>query len=221
MKIIEGIKHQGRPFEIPDVGRRQLPGFFVEMGYKVGVEIGVQRGYFTRRLLRVGLEMYAVDPWLSYGDYQPRDPEYYQRHQNRVYESAKENLAPWVDTGMCHMVRKKSMDAVGDFEDESIDFVYIDGHHGFKYVTEDIWEWSKKVKKGGVISGHDYAYGKWKELGPYVLQVKEVVDAYTKAFRIDPWYVLGSKHKEKENERRDQYRSWMWFKGSEGKYGKK
>jgi hypothetical protein len=114
------------------------------------------------------------------------------------------------------MVRKKSMDAVKDFEDESLDFVYIDGHHGFKFVTEDIWEWSKKVKKGGVISGHDYAYGKWKELGPQVLQVKEVIDAYTLAFRIKNWWVLGRKHKKEEGEKRDQYRSWMWFKGSEG-----
>jgi hypothetical protein len=77
--------------------------------------------------------------------------------------------------------------------------------------------WSKKVRKGGVISGHDYAYGRWKELEPYVLQVKEVIDGWTQANRIFPWYVIGAKSKTKENERRDQYRSWMWFKGAEGK----
>jgi hypothetical protein len=215
MRIIDGIKHTGTPFEIPDVGRRQLPGFFKQMGYKVGVEIGVQRGSFSRRLLRVGLEVYAVDPWLSYRDYHAFTG--YQNHQDKVFTAAKENLKPWIDSGKCHMVRKKSMDAVGDFEDESLDFVYIDGHHGFKFVTEDIWAWSKKVRKGGVISGHDYAYGRWKELEPYVLQVKEVIDGWTQANRIFPWYVIGAKSKTKENERRDQYRSWMWFKGAEGK----
>ena len=219
MKIIDAVKSQkGRPFEIPDVGRRQLPDFFKQMGYKVGVEIGVQRGSFSRRLLRVGLEVYAVDPWESYEDYQPDTSRTrYQNHQDRVFEAAKENLKPWIDSGKCHMVRKKSMDAVGDFEDGSLDFVYIDGHHGFKFVTEDIWAWSRKVKEGGVISGHDYAYGRWKELGPYVLQVKEVIDGWTKANRIDPWYVLGAKHKSFEGEKRDQYRSWMWIKGSEGR----
>ena len=211
MKIIDGIKTlRGRPAEIPDSNRRDLPGFFKEMGFKVGVEIGVQRGAFTRRLARIGLKVYGVDPWLSYRNYHAFKG--YQKHQDKVYEAAKENLAPFPN---CTLIRKKSMDALEDFEDNSIDFVYIDGHHGFKYVTEDIWEWSKKVKKGGVISGHDYAYGKWKTLGPYVLQVKEVIDAYTKAFRINNWWVLGRKEK-RDGEKRDQYRSWMWLKGSEG-----
>jgi hypothetical protein len=83
MRIIDGIKHTGTPFEIPDVGRRQLPGFFKQMGYKVGVEIGVQRGSFSRRLLRVGLEVYAVDPWLSYRDYHAFTG--YQNHQDKVF----------------------------------------------------------------------------------------------------------------------------------------
>ena len=60
MKIIEGIKHQGRPFEIPDVGRRQLPEFFKKMGFKIGVEVGVQRGSFTRRLLREEYGKYYI-----------------------------------------------------------------------------------------------------------------------------------------------------------------
>jgi hypothetical protein len=60
MKIIEGIKLKGRPAEIPDCGRRQLPEFLKEMGYRVGVEIGVQRGSFSVRLLRAGLEYRPV-----------------------------------------------------------------------------------------------------------------------------------------------------------------
>jgi len=217
MKIIDAVKkNTGRPYEILNVNRRQLPKFFVDMGYKVGVEVGVQRGFFTRRLLRVGLEVYAVDPWLSYDDYRPIDQEYYQRHQNRIFDAAKKNLEPWIENNKCHIVRKTSMNALEDFEDESLDFVYIDGHHGFKYVTEDIFGWSKKIRKGGCISGHDYAYGPWKENNPYILQVKWVIDAYTSAFRISPWYVLGAKEKTKEGEKRDRFRSWMWLKGSEG-----
>ena len=48
------------------------------------------------------------------------------------------------------------MDAVKDFKDESLDFVYIDANHGYESTKEDIREWSKKVKKGGIVSGHDY-----------------------------------------------------------------
>ena len=210
MRIIEGIKTKGKGVEIPDVGRRQLPGFLAkDMGFKVGVEIGVQRAYFTRRLARTGMKIYGVDPWLAYGDY--RDGEKYQIKQDKLYQIALDNVKEFPN---CELVRKTSMEAVKDFEDKSLDFVYIDGHHGFKYVTEDIFEWTKKVKIGGVISGHDYAYSKVtkNENQPYILQVKYVIDAYTKAFKIKNWWVLGRKHKVKEGERRDQYRSWFWFR---------
>lgn len=46
------------------------------------------------------------------------------------------------------------MAAAPDFKPESLDFVYIDGDHKFKYVAEDISEWF--WKKGGMIAGHDY-----------------------------------------------------------------
>jgi hypothetical protein len=39
------------------------------------------------------------------------------------------------------------MDALNDFEDDSLDFVYIDGNHEFPYVAEDLFHWSKKVRK--------------------------------------------------------------------------
>lgn len=208
-KIKEGMSlpanNDGR-VEIPDTKRRQLSTFFKEMGFKVGVEVGVYRGQFTRYLLKEGAKVYAVDPWLEYPDY--GDPKvHFQDRQNEIYESARKRLSGYDN---CVLVRKTSMEAVKDFKDNSLDFVYIDGHHGFKYVTEDIYEWSKKVKSGGIISGHDYALGRHKPNTPYVLQVKFVIDAYTKAFKIPKWYVLG-RHENYEGENRDQYRSWFWI----------
>lgn len=98
------------------------------------------------------------------------------------------------------------MEAVKDFDDESVDFVYIDGNHEFKYVAEDICEWSKKVKKGGVISGHDYTYS--VPYHTYACHVKHVVLAYTAAYYIRRWYVLGLRN----DPGRDKWRSWMFFK---------
>jgi len=93
-----------------------------------------------------------------------------------------------------------------------LDFVYIDGHHGFKYVAEDICEWSKKVRKGGVIAGHDFVRTHVKVF-PYVCHVKQVVRGYTDAYGIRTWYVLGRKHwPEDPKEFRDKWRSWFWFK---------
>ena len=101
------------------------------------------------------------------------------------------------------------MDAVKDFENESIDFVYIDGNHGFKFITEDIYEWSKKVRKGGIISGHDYIYSSDPRL--HHLDVKYVIPAYTQAIKLKRWYILGS-DKKSPGEKRERARSWMWIK---------
>ena len=205
MKISDGIKNlKGQGVEIPDAGRDDLPEFFKAMGYKVGAEIGVDRGEFSEVLCKGGLKLYAVDPWGVYPDYY-RDnlPE----KLDRYYEETKQRLAPYD----CTLVRKTSMEAVKDFEDESLDFVYIDGHHGFKFVTEDIFEWSKKIKKGGTICGHDYVYTKSQPSSPYACHVRYVVDAYTNAFKIKDWYVLGRKNA-LEGEKRDLWRSWMWIK---------
>src|SRR3990167_8478670 len=150
MKLIDGLKLKGRPAEIPDCSRDDLPQFFVGLGYKVGTEIGVFKGEFSEKFCKAGLKLYAIDPWQLYKDY---EDFYDQEKLNFLYEHTKRVLAPYPD---CTVVRKTSMEAVTDFADESLDFVYIDGNHQLKYVVEDITEWSKKVRVGGAITGHDY-----------------------------------------------------------------
>lgn len=203
------LKLKGQPVEIPDCSRDDLPQFFIDTGYKVGVEVGVYKAEFTEQLCKVGLKVYGIDPYEAYDDYKT-SPKYnrFQKRQDFLYGHAQRVLAPYKN---CETVRKTSMEAVRDFEDGSIDFVYIDGHHGFKYVAEDIWEWSKKVRKGGMVSGHDYGDYLTSALDPYVIHVRYVVDAYTKALKINNWYVLG-RDKKVEGERRDGWRSWFWFK---------
>ena len=79
-------------------------------------------------------------------------------------------------------LRKTSMDAVKLIDDESLDFVYIDGNHKFDFVMEDIIHWSRKVRSGGIVACHDFHYGS-------NVEVVEAVNAYTRANHIDPWYV--------------------------------
>jgi len=76
------------------------------------------------------------------------------------------------------------MDAVKEFDDESIDFCYIDANHSFSNIAQDIWYWSKKVRKGGIVSGHDYREFPGK-FGLDACHVKYVVDAWVKARNIE------------------------------------
>jgi SAM-dependent methyltransferase len=70
------------------------------------------------------------------------------------------------------------MEAVLDFPYESIDFVYIDGSHEFDYIMCDIIEWGRRVKKGGIISGHDYHNARWSA-------VERAVNIYAQEHQID------------------------------------
>ncbi len=204
MRITDGLTLKGRPAEIPDCSRDDLPQFFVEMGYKVGAEIGVDKGEFSEKFCRAGLTLYSVDPWQSYKDYEDSRG---QERLNFLYEHTKRVLAPYPD---CTIVRKTSMEAIDDFADGSLDFVYIDGNHQLKYVIEDLSEWSKKVRKGGVISGHDYIYTNPRTQAG-ICHVIYAVNAYTQAYKIDNWYLLGRKER-LPGEMRDRFRSWMWIK---------
>lgn len=231
--VLKGLELKGRPAEIPDCSRDDLPGFFREMGYKVGAEIGVYKGEYTIKLLDAGLKVYGIDPWRAYTNYNEADKgiQKFQARQDFLYAHTQRYLDKYLKNGQCELVRKTSMEAVEDFEDESLDFVYIDGHHGFRYVAEDLVEWSQKVKKGGIIAGHDYALNSKGARDPYVLQVKYVLHAFVDAFKVDNFYVLGRKHPEgerimaksggiqyadvfkfgKKEEVRDRWRSWFFI----------
>ena len=191
------------PFKINCGRRRDLPKLFNELGFKVGAEIGVLRGEWSVNLFHFipDLKLYGIDKWGHYPTY--RDFRS-QRKLDECYEDAKNRLKDHD----CELIKKWSMDAVKDFEDESLDFVFIDGNHTFEYVTEDIAHWSKKVRKGGIVSGHDY----FRSRSGVYIHVKDVVQGWTYAHGIHPWFVLEGKFEKKTGLVDNKWKSWMWVK---------
>jgi len=161
---------------------KQLPYLLKDMGCKVGAEIGVEKGQFAETLLRKipELKLYAVDCWEPYSEY--REGKNYDI--NQYYQRALEKLTPFGDR--VEIIKKYSMDALADVPDESLDFVYIDANHEFQHAVNDIAEWSKKVKKGGVISGHDFVH---TEVQYEKMEVEDAVRGWTSAKKIDPWFI--------------------------------
>ena len=202
--LMQALDIKGSPYEIPDCSRDDLPQLFVDLGFKVGAEIGVYKGEFSEKFAKAGLKLYAVDPWRIYKDYDnPRG----QSRLDFQYEHTQRVLAPYPK---CQIVRKTSMEAAEDFADESLDFVYIDGNHEFRYIAEDLFEWTKKVKKGGIVAGHDYFFNK-TGTGAQIWHVAHVLKAYIASFGIKNWYLLGRKDP-LPGEKRDKWRSWMFVK---------
>jgi len=115
----------------------------------VGVEIGVERGHFAKVIGEYSSKLYLVDPWKAYKGYREHVS---QDKLDGFFEETKERLKNL----NVEIIRKFSLEAVNDFEDESLDFVYIDSNHSYENVKADIEAWRKKVKKGGIVAGHDY-----------------------------------------------------------------
>lgn len=187
--------------EIPESGRVEMASFFNELGFKVGAEIGVLGGDYSIELCKAipDLHFYGIDPWLVFS----RNYWRTQGEMDNWKYKAKEQLKPYNVT----FIERWSMDAVKDFKDESLDFVYIDGNHTFDFVVNDIIEWTKKVRPGGIVSGHDYYESK---LIHSKMQVKYAVDAYTEANRLKLFI-----WDKKNDQKRDARRSWMFVRPNE------
>lgn len=192
--------------DIPElIGAADLAKLFNELGFKIGVEIGTDEGEYAERLCRTipGLELLCVDPWKAEAyekGYQPESFES-QDYFDKRYKIAVDRLADF----NCSIIRKTSMDVVHYIPDESLDFVYIDGNHDFLNVTQDIHYWSKKVRKGGIVSGHDFVRYPSRKFN----HVQKVVNAYTTAYHYLPVFLVTPTN---DGMRRDRFRSWFFVK---------
>ncbi len=53
-------------------------------------------------------------------------------------------------------IRTSSENASTLFEDNELDFVFIDAEHTYQGLSNDLRCWMPKIKKTGILAGHDY-----------------------------------------------------------------
>jgi hypothetical protein len=142
----------------------------------VGVELGVDKGYnaFSLYTLLQPKELYLVDCWDNFIDYD--SGEIIGEAQYQTALSILKTLPN------IHIIRKKSSEAVKQFEDNSLDFVYIDAGHQYEMVRQDLELWYQKVKNGGFFCGHDFDINAGS--GGVVKALHEFVDKIQKNAKI-------------------------------------
>jgi hypothetical protein len=109
----------------------------VELGSYAGQSTSIFSKYFKRVI--------AIDPWENQDEY---------THDMELVEKVFDKFV-----GVQRNVEKRkgySVEVSETFEDNSLDFVYIDARHEEEYVLEDIEAWLPKLKKHGFIGGHDF-----------------------------------------------------------------
>jgi len=144
---------------------RQLKGHPDLIGIEIGVYEGTNAKYFLRELDIK--QVFLLDSYMEYVAYAPK------RLGSKANLERAEKLAHAVLKKYSHKIkwiRRKSDEIVGEFADNSLDFVYVDGNHAYDFVRRDMEFYYPKIKKGGLLAGHDYD----------IKSVKKAVDEFAK-----------------------------------------
>lgn len=200
---IEPARLKASPVLIEDANRTNMAACFHALGFTRGAEIGVESGRFSQEICQQmpGVHLLCVDAWAAYPSYREHVT---QSKVDGLFEAAQERLKPYHVT----FIRKFSVEAAATVPDGSLDFAYVDANHRFEYVVEDIAAWLPKVRKGGIIAGHDYCRRGGKG---YQLHVIEAVQGWTQAYHVEPWFLIGHTGIA-PGDHRDRPKSWMWVK---------
>jgi hypothetical protein len=122
------------------------------------VEVGTWEGGFSEGILNVPAttKLYCVDPYKHFenDEYPDGMNSLSQTQFDSLFERTQKKLTTRFGNRV-EFIRKSSSDAVSNFPDESLDFVYIDGNHDYKYVLQDLTIWYPKIKPGGYLCGDD------------------------------------------------------------------
>lgn len=137
--------------------RTQLADLINEYKLKRGVEVGVAKGEFSEYLLsNSSLDaLYSIDAWTD--DLEAMRAYRRSSDVKRVdnyYEETINRLKKFGDRSI--VIKDISENAVEKFENNSLDFIYLDASHLFSGFAIDLIKWWEKLKTNGIFAGHDY-----------------------------------------------------------------
>lgn len=118
------------------------------------VELGTHNGLsyfaFCQSLIENQIDglAYAIDSW--------EGEQHSGLHDSSVYDDVMTHNREYYRS-FSYPIKAFFNDALGRFEDNSIELLHIDGLHTYEAVKEDFDSWFPKVAPGGVILFHDIA----------------------------------------------------------------
>ena len=139
----------------------------------VMVEIGSFSGVSSELFAMHCKELNCVDAWEPYKEI----------GENLLVEGEKAFDGMQKNYKNIKKIKSTSSEAATLFENESLDFAYIDAAHDYENVKKDILAWLPKVKKGGAIGGHDYTQPDVKNA------VQDVINVQATVYSDTSWYI--------------------------------
>ena len=120
------------------------------------VEVGVWKGrsaaFMAVEIInsKKDIKFDCVDTWEGSVEHKEFDVVI----NKELYKLFIDNIEPVKN--VINPIKLPSLDAVNLYNDESLDFIFIDASHEYEDVKNDIISWLPKLKNGGILAGHDY-----------------------------------------------------------------
>lgn len=151
-----------------------VPGFFdSDLAYKMAVksaqegsvfvEIGTWKGKSTSCMGQLikssgkNIKFYAIDTFEGSDEVWHQEwIKYLKDNNTSLFQEYENNLKSCGVYDVVNTIKSTSVEASSMFDDESIDFIFIDAAHDYESVLSDIRAWYPKIKPGGLICGDDY-----------------------------------------------------------------
>jgi hypothetical protein len=121
---------------------------------EVGCWLGRSAVYLGVEIVNSGkdIKLDCIDTWSTSED--PGLIDEPPIKNGTLYADFLKNVEPL--ESVIKPIQMRSDEAYKLYEDESLEFVYIDADHSKKGIRADLNNWFPKVKKSGVLAGHDY-----------------------------------------------------------------
>jgi|WetSurSiteA1Bulk_404760.scaffolds.fasta_scaffold00135_2 hypothetical protein len=161
---------------------------FIEVGVWEGMSISYLATLLKPRFGRISI--YAVDLFDQTHVY--KDNHKINTKVPNIKEVYNNNLVSAGVRDMIFDIQGVSWEVSSDFEEKSVDFVFLDAGHDYDSICKDLLSWSPKIKSGGVLSGHDYKYPDvMKAVNEFYLDNKDLFISPLKTGPGGVWFLAG------------------------------
>ena len=155
------------------------------IGCEIGANYGINIVYFLDNLPNIK-KLYAIDPYLPYDDRITGGEYVTQEYMTKVKDAFLVNTEQYKDK--IEFIHDTSDNAHKLIEDNSLDYIFIDGDHNYEAVAKDLRNYYSKVKIGGIFAGHDlHSHGVQEALKEFVEEMGVDINK-VKACAHQTWY---------------------------------
>ncbi len=119
----------------------------------VVAELGVDEGKFSQDIWTHAQpsKLHLVDIWAT------------DRYNTKKKEGVEQRFAEQIKQGKVVLNIGLSTAVAATFSNEYFDWIYIDTDHTYRTTLAELQLYSAKMKKGGIMCGHDYVIGNWSD----------------------------------------------------------